>query len=463
MKKTIAISLIASALLFASNSDVNSLTIDYTNNINNESSVEDSKVHQGKTNIKGSIVENVTLKKSTNGNTISGVDIEGSTVEQARFIITDANASSSTADGISIESDNTITNGIIKDGSTVRQTYTEIKGGSTVQGLTLKTINEIKELDSDASDINKSTVDQGILIVEGESTVVDFKQDATNTLEDTDAYDANLTQNSIIVKGGSTITSFKNGDTGGTSISNTMSNVSATNGAKVTQNTNTFDNAEINGLTSTQSNTITNVDVDQNVITQGNIEITGSEIKDFDVKFTNEIKNLTIIGEGSTEQGILIVTDSNATGSSDADVFEIEATNKLLDTDSVSGSSIVQSKTSIIGSEGGHSIVTDLKLKHTNTIESSTADGAIDNNLSKATISQAETIITNSTVNSLEQDFTNDVKQVEISDSSLSQGYTTITSSDVDDLKISQINTVDNSSIKEDSTVTQGKTNIEGD
>ena len=461
MKKTIAISLIASALLFATGSDVSNLTIDYENEIINGTNINNAEVHQGYTEIDGSTVENVELKKFLGGNTIDNVEIDDANIEQATFIITDANASNSVANSIVIESDNSITNGSIKGGSYVRQSYTQIKSGSEIQGLGLKTINHIQDLSSDASDINKSTVDQGILIVSGASTVVDFDQDALNTLEDVDSDDANLTQNSIIVKNGSTITSFSNGGgTGGTAITNTMTNVSATDGAKVTQNTNIFDNSEIDGLTSTQINAITNVDVDQNAITQGHIEVTGSTVQDLDVNFDNKIENLKIIGTGSTEQGILIVSDSNATGDANIASFEILSTNKLVDTDSLDGSYIIQSKTVILGSSD-RSIVTNLLLNQTNTIQSSTANGIVDNNLSNsASVSQAETVIIDSTVDAFSQILTNEITQVENSDSYLEQGYTLIQESDVNGLEITQINTTINSTLT-DSTVTQGETLVQ--
>ena len=465
MKKTIAISIIASALLFATNSDVTNLTTDYVNTINTGSNIDSSTVNQGKTDITGSTVLNVDLEKlsADKGNLINNVDVDGgSTVNQARFIISDANASGAEANDISIKSDNTIQNSDIKSGSNVKQTYTEITNGSTVKQLDIELTNIIEDVSSDQSDINNTTISQGTLTVNGESEVTAFTQTSIgNSMQDVDADDANLTQNSIIVTNGSTITDFKN-ENGATDpvVTNSMKNVTATNGAKVSQNTNTFNDAQIDGLRTKQANSVENVDIATNSIIQGNIEITRSEVKAFDVEFTNTIKNVDITGEGTTEQGVLIVTDSNGTGDADVATLDIKATNTLTDTDSDT-SSIVQSKTSIIGSTG-RSVVSGLELDQTNTIESSTADGERDNNATRATISQAETVITDSTVAGMTQIFVNDVTQVEISDSNLSQGNTIITNSDVTSLSMTQTNTVNGSTIKNSSTVTQGMTTIAG-
>jgi hypothetical protein len=465
MKKTISISLIASALLFGANSDVTTLTTDYENTIQGASTIDASTVNQGKTDVTGSTVLNVDLLKNTTGNMIDNVDIEGgSTVNQARFIITDSNASSSTANGISIKSANTIQNSEIRDASNVKQTYTEITGGSTVQALNLEYTNIIEDVSSDSSEINASTISQGILIVNGASEVTDFTQlTIRNTMQDVDANDANLTQNSIIVTNGSTVTDFDNED-GATSpdATNSMINVTATNGAKISQNTNTFDNSTIDGLRTKQANSIENLTLDTNSIVQGNIEVTGSEVKDFDVEFTNKISDVTITGAGTTEQGVLIVTDSNGTGDADADTLDIKAVNTLVNTD-LDTSNIVQSKTSLIGSTG-RAIVSGLTLDHTNTIQNSDASDATirDNNATRATISQAETTITDSTVTGMTQTFVNLVQQAEIADSTLSQGQTVITNSDVTALTMTQTNTVANSSIKNSSTVTQGSTTILG-
>ncbi len=469
MKKTIAISIIASTLLFATNSDVTNLTTDYVNKINAESNIDSSTVNQGKTDITGSTVLNVDLKKlsTDKGNLINNVDIDGgSTVNQARFIITDSNASGASASDISIQSDNTIQNSDIKSGSTVKQTYTEITNGSTVKQLDIELTNIIEDVvtdgTSDQSDINNATISQGTLTVNGASEVTAFTQKSIgNSMQNVDANDANLTQNSIIVTNGSTITDFKNEDGATDKPTNSMVAVTATNGAKVSQNTNTFNDAQIDGLRTKQANSVESVDIATNSIIQGNIEITRSEVKDFDVEFTNTIKNVDITGEGTTEQGVLIVTDSNGTGDADVTTLDIKATNTLTDTDSDT-SSIVQSKTSIIGSTG-RSLVSGLTLDHTNTIESSSADAdPRDNNATKATISQAETVITDSTVDVMKQTFVNDIKQVEISDSTLSQGNTVITNSDVTNLTITQTNTIDSSTISGGSDVTQGSTIIDG-
>jgi len=396
------------------------------------------------------------------GNLINNVDVDGgSTVNQARFIINDANASGAEANDISIKSDNTIQNSDIKSGSNVKQTYTEITNGSTVKQLDIELTNIIEDVTSDQSDINNTTISQGTLTVNGASEVTAFTQKSIgNSMQNVDADDANLTQNSILVTNGSTITDFKNEDGATDKPTNSMVAVTATNGAKVSQNTNTFNDAQIDGLRTKQANSVENVDIATNSIIQGNIEIRSSEVKDFDVEFTNTIKNLDITGEGTTEQGVLIVTDSNGTGDATVETLDIKATNTLTDTDSDT-SSIVQSKTSILGKDG-RSVVSGLELDQTNTIESSSADGERDNNATKATISQAETLITDSTVTGMTQTFVNDVKQVEISDSTLSQGNTIITNSDVTNLDMTQTNTVNGSTIKNGSTVTQGMTTIEG-
>ncbi|MCK4440591.1 MAG: hypothetical protein KAU90_01205 [Sulfurovaceae bacterium] len=78
MKKTIAISLIASTLLFCGGSDVSSLTTDYVNAINSNSNIDSSTINQGKTDVTGSTLLNVDLKKlGETGNLINNVYVEG--------------------------------------------------------------------------------------------------------------------------------------------------------------------------------------------------------------------------------------------------------------------------------------------------------------------------------------------------------------------------------------------------
>ena len=515
MKKTIAISLIVSSLLFATSSTVNNLEIKYKSTIKGGSSIDDSQVHQGKTSISSSTVKNVKLESLTAdiSNSIDSVDIEGSEVYQANFIVSgDSNATGGDADAddISIKSDNSIVNGSIKGGSVVKQTYTEIKGSSTVKQLEIELTNTIQGVTTDGttnpSDINNSTISQGTLLVQGgtngASEITAFTQTGiSNTMDNVDTDNATLTQNSITVKDGTTITSFTNTHGSG-ATTNIMTNVDARDGASITQNTATFTNSTIANSGTKQSNSITDLTLDKNSVTQGNIEITNAEdVSGFETVFTNTIDDVRITGAGTTEQGVLIIGDSNATGTATdttfADNIDITSTNTLQFSNLVD-SNVTQSKTSILTG----SSVSAFNLNQTNTIEGTDTSGNADtrdNNASKATISQAETTITNSIVDDFKQlnsenkitssvindstveqsktDITNsdDVNHLIVNagvnlvddvtmenDSSLSQAGISITSSTVDKLTITQTNNVSESDILDHSTVTQGMTTITG-
>jgi hypothetical protein len=542
MKKTIVISLIVSNLLFGA-STVTNMETTYTNKINTGSTIDNSTVHQGKTSIHSSTVEDVELKSGTVGNLINNAQISDSShVDQAVFLV-NATADDKTARvgvvdestdmDIKVTSDNTIQDSKINKGI-IKQNYISTED-STVNAMTIVQTNSIDNTDTDndiATDTdhpyntNNATLSQGEFTFKNGAEVKNLTQEGTNNkITGSRAENATMSQNSITVDA-STIDNFKNTHGGDTDApTNLIENVdlSGTEGVEdgsIIQNRALFtEEADVTNSETIQSNTVSGTTIEKVNIVQGDTQVAGSTVQDFDTTFTNSISGGTIKSTDdvirTVEQGVLIVggtgtkvtdipwgddEDNAASAEDDANNVDITATNTLSDS-TLSDSSLIQSKTTI----NGDATVDGFEVDQTNIISKLDASDAEDSTATRATISQADTLITGGSVSTLIQNITNNIDSSQLTDATLSQGDTSITgdstvttltlgtkdskidndvtssditgeSSDnkstlsqakttikgstVTNVTILQTNVVDSSSITGGSTVTQGETTI---
>ena len=237
MKKTIFVSIIVSAMLFAS-TDVTNLTVDNISKVDGSSNVSGATVNQGQTNvdangITGSDVDDVTItqKDGTDaGNLITGSTIgdgtntvtvnqgtttienskvsnvglssvnkiESSTVtgdskiEQGTLLVSDSNLTDSNANDVEINSQNTIAN-VNTDTSDIYQSSTKILGHSDVDNLNLTQTNNISVLTGTSDDINASLISQAETSISS-SDVTTMIQHVTDDIIDVNINSSVLTQ-----------------------------------------------------------------------------------------------------------------------------------------------------------------------------------------------------------------------------------------------------------------------------
>ncbi len=443
--------------------------------VSNGADVSNSEDHSSSTIKDGTITSSstgsVTVKQADieiNGGTYSNMDIhstnnitdavisasgEGNAtlVTQATLKVSDANVSDSAdATNVDLTSTNTIKGGGEISNSTVKQSDTSITGSNTiVSGLDVTQSNTIDTTGS----INNSTVTQATTSV-SDSTLTNFTEDINNTMTDISADNAVLKQNDIVIKNGSNVNELTNTTDG--DHRNTMNAITATDGANLTQDTITIDGATIDTMSSTQENYMDAVTAHGTYnVKQSDISISNANVNNqFDVKYHNEMISVDMIGSGNVSQGTLTIGESNATGTTEANAIDIQATNTLKNTD-LDNSDVTQSSTSILA----QSSISGFSLDQTNTIENT--DGSADNNMTGATISQAETLISASTVDEFTQTVTNNIKDVTVDSSYVYQAKVNIANSDVDSLTMSETNTLNSSSLSGGATLAQGGVDIQ--
>ena len=494
MKKTIAISIIVSNMLFGA-STVTNMETTFENTINGTSTINNSTVNQGKTSITNGTVYDVELKSKTaeKGNSIKSTSLtNGSKVDQATFLVNGTNdapanvgvSDESDTTDITVSSDNSINSSKI-DGSVVRQNYISVSG-STVNSMNVEQTNSIENTDGENENSNNfhiesSHISQGEFTFSDGATVTNLTQTGiTNNITSSQATDATMSQNSITVNN-SKLTDFENKQLTGSSETNLIQNTTITgtagaDKASIVQNSAKFlGGADITAMTTEQSNTVTGSGITNTHVLQGNIEVTGATVGEFDTQFTNSISSATINNTDddtkTVEQGVLIVggtgtlvadeftadSDPLTIGTASTNNVDIESTNDLSNT-TLTTSSLIQSKTTM----NGDTKVDGLAMNQTNKVEDTDTENAPTSSANVATISQSETLISGGTVRTITQNVTNTINASTLDTATVAQGKTSITDSDVTNLTITQTNTIDSSTISGGSDVTQGSTIIDG-
>ena len=418
-------------------------------------------VKQGDIEIDGATYDNMEVHST---NDIKDVDIDASgdssTVVTQATLVVDSNLTGGTgADYTLINTTNKITNGSILN-STVKQAHTEIRSGATVYGLDIDQRNTIGTLNSDNSDINGSTVLQGVTKIDGTgTTVTDLKIDAINNINGVDATSSEVVQNHINIHSGSTA----NGMTvNSTDNYNTISDVDAENSGLYQGTINMTGSSTANSLTVTDNNLMEHVDVtDNSKLYQGSIDMNNSTVTNLSIAYDNTISN---IDDGTNLHiGQAVLDLNNATLASGVAIGSINrvdhvnstgANNEIHQAITVVDSSTLNASTSILSnnnielvnldntdiSQNSISLVNNgtmgvIDLDNTNIVSGADTVGSDMNNSS---ITQAELIITNSTLGTLglTQDTRNELEHVTLITSEVRQARVAIGNSDVNDIAL---------------------------
>jgi hypothetical protein len=194
-----------------------------------------------------------------------------------------------------------------------------------------------------------------------------------------------------------------------------------------------------------QSTTITDSDV-----VQGDTKVINSTVANMKVDSDNTISNSEIDSAWEVGQGILLVTDSNASDSTISNT-DIKSQNNILDSEIYDDAEVYQSDTDI--TDG--STVDGLNLVQTNIIENETTVEDI------SEIEQSWTKVEASDLSNLTQTVENIVSDSGLSLSIVEQTTINIVDSTVNNLTTTQNNKTESSTLNS-AELTQGNTLIEG-
>lgn len=186
---------------------------------------------------------------------------------------------------------------------------------------------------------------------------------------------------------------------------------------------------------------------DYSDVQQGTVDIQNSTVKNLKLNSLNDLKDVEVYG-AQIEQATLKINDSNASDS-DANNIDINAKNTisggLVDVES----GVYQSETQF-----SSSTVDGLNLDQTDTLKNT--------NIEESELSQSQTITDNSKLSNMSQKVNNNVSDSEIVGLSLvEQATTSIDSSTVNNLTTKEDNEVDTATVDE-AELRQGQTIIKG-
>ena len=456
MKRIVTISIIASTLLFSANSasnlkhdtvskiqndssitnstvkqaditisnssDVDGLTVTQKNgteagNLIQGTSVSDSTVRQGSTEISGARVLNLGLDSVSE---IKSSNIESSSsVSQSNFIITDSNATDSTADDVNIGASNSIDSSTV-NGSDVKQSYTILSNGADVSNLDVNQTNSIET----STIRNSSHITQGMLDVNnstlnGLSSTYGYSNN-TNIIADTTSDGSNIEQNRISLKNGADVKSVKNGSRNEVLNSDIES-------SNIVQNSISVDNSGVDTMNHYRKNSIDDLSANNSYIIQNRVTIeSNSDVKNFTSNryINNKIKSVTANGSTIAQNDVLIL----------------------------------------------NGIVNGLDIGQENTIEATTTDGTADSNVSQSYISQGKVVLRDTgAINIVEQDanggdfLQNKIKDIDIEGhSSISQGDLISYESYINNLTAQENNSISSLKMDNGANLTQGQILING-
>jgi len=207
---------------------------------------------------------------------------------------------------------------------------------------------------------------------------------------------------------------------------------------------NTVDNMIIESTNAINNGTTIKDDSD---VQQGTVDIQNSTVKNLKLNSLNDLKDVEVYG-AQIEQATLKINDSNASDS-DANNIDINAKNTisggLVDVES----GVYQSETQF-----SSSTVDGLNLDQTDTLKNT--------NIEESELSQSQTITDNSKLSNMSQKVNNNVSDSEIVGLSLvEQATTSIDSSTVNNLTTKEDNEVDTATVDE-AELRQGQTIIKG-
>jgi len=404
-------------------------------------------IKQGDIEINGGTYDNMEVHSINN---MTDIDIDASndvnTIVTQATLVVDANLTGGTgADYTKIITENTINQGSILN-STVKQAHTEIKSGAKVYGLDIDQVNTITAYNGDYSDMNGSTVLQGVTKIDGANTdVTNLKIDTRNNLNGVDTTSSFIVQNHTNIHSSSTVNGMTITTTG---QHNTIQNVDATD-SQISQNTINMENgSSVTNFSTTHNNIISNATLEGVHIGQDILDLNNSTLADgVAIQSTNKIDNITSIDKNDIHQAVTVV-DSTTLNSSTSIV-----SNNTIEHIDLNNGDISQSYVSLVNNGN----MGTLDLNNINLVTGVAVGGS---DMNSSSISQAEFIMKNSTLTgSLTQDARSEVEKVDLSNSHIAQAKVSIGKSTVSNITLGNntariTNDIDSPSIT-DSTVSQ--------
>ena len=299
MKKTILLSLIVSSLVMGANT-VDNLTINEQENQINTTTIDEARVHQGKTEVVGnSDVDDVTIDQD---NTIEASTIESSyennspSVLQGLTKINDSEAKFSQLNSANTIKNVEVLNSIIEQGSFVMNESNITSTSANDIKITSTNIVEDSSVD-EGLDINATEVKQSVITLLNGAKVKNLNLNYKNTISGTDAESTKIHQG-ILTINSSEVDGIDTSESGGyTNNLNSVLESKIIGGSVVQSAIYISENSLIKDLENESENTIENFQSENTNITQNKTTITDSHVSDFKTTQVNTIEG--VIADGS--------------------------------------------------------------------------------------------------------------------------------------------------------------------
>lgn len=438
MKKTIAISIITSAMLFGAT--VTNLSTDQVNQVTG-STLDDVTLDQGKTAISGSAnVDTLTITQrgataAETGNSVTNLTINGNTSSTTLVSQGTTDVSNSTVHNVTIDSDSIINGGSVSGAGELTQGKTAVGGGSTLENVGIESTNTINNAAISASGSSEGfLVTQGTLSVSGDANA----SDATANLIDLSS--TNIIDDGVSIADSRVEQALTQIDGSGTTASglnllqeNTLNGTGViTNGSIVLQAVTKIDTgADVHGLKTNVKNNMNSLNSDNSTVVQNHINIhTDSVVTDMDIS-TGGTNHNTISNVSATDSTITQNTYNITNGSNINGITAVH--DNIISNSTFNGAHIGQDLVDINNS----TLTAPVAFNSTNSITNMNVVGA--NN----EIHQAVTVINNATVTAPTLTSNNSISGVDLDNTEISQSSVSIANTTaVVDLVLNNTNTV---------------------
>jgi len=425
MKKTIVISIVASAMLFGAT--VDNLTTDQTNKTI-DSTVNNALVDQGTTAITGSAdVDNLTIIQrgattSDTGNLVDGVTVNGTDTDSTHIHQGLTTVADAKVNNVTIDSDSSINGGSIDGSGKVSQGETAVSGSSSVlANVEIQSTNTINNADIASTTNNRFVVTQGTLIV-NDSNATDV--DVSNI----DIKSDNLIDTGVSITDSTVKQSYTKLDSGAvvSGLNLNQENTIQTGGhignnSAVGQGITMIDEGStVSGLTTGSAseatkNIVDGVNVGESTVVQNYINIHGgSTVTDMSsssvAPHDNTIQNSSINSNSKVSQNTYNIDGGSI-------VSGLSSTHENFISDmNINNSTVIQDAVDI-----NNSTVTNLTINTHNELTGVTSIGS---DVNSSRIEQSVVLINNSDVAGLNLDMTNEIRNTDLTaGSKISQDY----------------------------------------
>ena len=457
MKKTIAISIIASAMLFGANAD--NLTTDQVNKTLN-STVNNATVTQGETAITGEAHVNtlsITQKgdDGATGNLLDGVTVNGTDTNATHIHQGSTKVVDATVTNVTINSDSTINNGAeISGAGRVSQGETSVSGSSsTLKDVTIESTNTISGGSILGGELeNHFAVTQGTLIVTdanaSDATAEDVDIKSVNAINGINIDTSTVRQSYTKIASGADVTGLALNQT------NTIDGEgSITNNSKVGQGIVMVDEGSTGTITTNSTNNLNGVTVDKSTVVQDYINVHGGSNVDINSKTAGEhhntIGNAHIISDSTVSQNTLNINGSSTVSTTSDSQHENYISDMKID-----NSKVAQDAVDI-----NNSTVNNLTVNSHNELTGVTSSG---NDVNSSKVEQSILVINNgSNIDGLSVTTNNEIRETDLTaGSSISQSYITLSSVDTTGGTapiLNNSNSVTNTNLSNGASITQAK------